>query len=75
MEYYIQALAIFEESSNLKGISSCMDNLGIVYINLGLYEEAKECYEKALEYFNKAKKINMKIGNKNAWAENLGQHN
>lgn len=57
IEYYIQALEIFEEIGSDEGIGLCLNNLGAAYRYLGQMQDALEAYNRSL-------KIREKIGDK-----------
>ena len=56
MDYFNQALKVFEENNNLTGIATINTSIGAKLIKLERFEEAKPYYEKAL-------KINEEVGN------------
>jgi len=45
---FTQALSLFQELGNLEGQVKALNNLGAVYRNLGLLEQATNCYQQAL---------------------------
>ena len=68
IKYYIQALDIFEKIKENKGISSCLNNLGIVsYMS---YD-----FDKAIYYFKRSLVMDSEAGDQNGMAgsyNNLG---
>jgi signal transduction histidine kinase/tetratricopeptide (TPR) repeat protein len=62
------ALGFFEQVNNLKGIASCLNNIGIIY-------EAQNDYDKAIDYFNMALKVSSETDDSSTKAaayNNLG---
>jgi len=65
LDYYFNALKIYEELGRKSGIAINLGNIGIVYDELA-------DYPRALEYYFKAQKMNEELGDKNGIAANLG---
>jgi len=62
--YYVAAIKIFKEINDLKGVSSCYNNTGLVFEQKGDFKLAMEHYQKSLE-------IDNKTNNKNGIAASL----
>jgi len=59
-----RSLKLFEQINDKKGIATNLDNLGVVYENMG-------DLPKTLKYFQQAVGINEKIDTKRAWQPTL----
>jgi tetratricopeptide (TPR) repeat protein len=57
IEYYSKSLKIYEELNDLKWISACYNNIGIVY-------KQQEKYDKALDFYQKSLTIKEELNDK-----------
>ncbi len=64
LEYYTASLNIQEQIGNQKGVSNCLNNIGLIYVILG-------DYPKALEYYALGLKIDEQIGDQKGVAASL----
>lgn len=64
IDYYLQALKIYEGNGNKLGISTQLGNIGLVYWGLGEYE-------KALDYHQKALELDRELGNTSGMAADI----
>lgn len=51
LEYNLQSLAIKEEIGHQWGIAISLNNIGLIYKDLGRLEEAKESHERGLAIY------------------------
>jgi serine phosphatase RsbU (regulator of sigma subunit)/tetratricopeptide (TPR) repeat protein len=49
LEYFLNALKIFEELKQTKGIAETLNNVGNVYQNLGKFKEARQYYNQVIK--------------------------
>lgn len=66
--YFTRSLKIMEKLNYQKGISSCLNNIGVIY-------NEQEAYKKAEEYYQRALTINKQMGDSSSQAlsySNLG---
>ena len=77
MEYYQQSLAIKKKVGNRPGVGFTINDIGLVYDNLGQYEKALEYYEQALaivkEVGNRREEGTI-VNNIGSVYKNLGQY-
>jgi serine phosphatase RsbU (regulator of sigma subunit)/Tfp pilus assembly protein PilF len=59
VEYYKPALAISIELGDIKGISSCYNNIGLMYYYMGNYSEAMDYLLKALKKYEETNNIEL----------------
>ena len=57
IKFYEKALAIYKEFKDKKGESTCYNNIGAIYDDLG-------DYDKALDYYNRSLEISKAIGDR-----------
>lgn len=50
LDYYQNALKIFEQLSDREGLSTSFNNIGLVHFKLGDYKKALDYYEQSLRY-------------------------
>ena len=75
---YEEALAIFEQAKSEKGSGIALNNIGLVYDNLGQYNKALDYYEKSLGIYKKIDDVRnqgITLNNIGAVYDNLGQYN
>jgi signal transduction histidine kinase len=56
MEYYGKGLDTYRKNKNLRGVSTCLNNIAIIY-------KMQDKFTQALNYYNKSLEIREKIGN------------
>ena len=64
LEYYTLGLKIDEQIGDQKGISNCLNNIGLIYVILG-------DYPKALDYYTQGLKIDEQMGDQKGVAASL----
>ena len=77
MEECKQALELYTELGDRRGISAAIGNMGIVYNNRGEYDRAIECYERQLricEELGDRNGSSIVIGNMGVMYANRGEH-
>lgn len=71
IEYFMKAIVISEELSDLNGMSMIFNNIGVVYKNQKLYDKAIDYYLKSLALYEKA---GNKTGIVTVWDNIAGLH-
>jgi serine phosphatase RsbU (regulator of sigma subunit) len=77
IDYFTKALKIAEEINNLKDITNCINNIGVIYYEQGNNEKAMEYYLRSLEIAEKMqrkKSIAFALGNLGNVYKNLNQY-
>ena len=77
IDFFTKALKIAEEINNLKDLTTCINNIGVIYYEQGNNEKAKEYYLKSLaigEKMGRKKSIAFALGNLGNVYKNLDQY-
>ncbi|MFC2107329.1 adenylate/guanylate cyclase domain-containing protein [Bacteroidota bacterium] len=64
LDYYTQSLKLEEQIGDKSGISSSLNNIGLIYVNQG-------DYRKALDYYTQGLKIDKQLGDQKGIAQSL----